>query len=519
MKAYAPLLLLAILLSFGSGYYALFIQEEPLANDDDISRIKFLKKKFLRTHTESISINLNNIYSRPAQRALFQPVNIFDNSYDITNSLYSTSEDCFKNISSPVNFSSFEKAYIWEEFRCGKRKKLNRNFVLKPPYLHPSGVSYAFLVYLVSNRARPGNAALERILPMFHIAELSAVQRGLGKLPGDFTYIADLDDDSMSHLIRGRGFILSRNYLFVKNSSFFNLFENVYKIYARSKFESFIRRSNYQVRVNRNEKSCFHRDAGVCWGYNLKKILSLTSKPKIIVLGMSVIILFLVVWQIFTKLKEQKFEDDKRRLALQVLTHEFRTPITSLLLSMENVNRHFDKIDDSLQEDILRISSDIYRLQRLTEMSQNYLKSDNQNGLVGVNKQMTSSVNMFIESIIGPYFEKVELTLLETDREFCLDEYWMAVCVKNLIENALFHGSDPVKVNIYSIKEKLVVSVSDAGECIFDSIDQLTKPFIKGNKSSGTGLGLNIVKNVVAAMGGSLSFKKSPTTFSITLKS
>lgn len=518
MKSYAPLLILAILLSFGSGYYALFIQEDPIATEEDVSRINFIKSKYFRTHTPEVSINVNQLYPRQNQRKLYRPLNIFNNSYDIKNSLYSTSQDCFKHINGMINFSSFEKAYIWEEFRCGKRKKLSKNFVYKPPFLHPSGVSYAYLVFLASNQKRPKDKVLLNVLPLFHISELNDVQRSLGKLPGQFTYLADMEDDSANHFLRGRKLILTRNYLFYKTSNFFNLFENVYKVYDRRKFEQFIRTSNYKVDINHTERSCFYRDDGLCWDYSLRKILSLTSKPKLIVLGMSVIIVFLVVWQIFTKLKAQKFEDDKRRLALQVLTHEFRTPITSLLLSMENINRHIDKLDDNLQEDFLRMSSDIYRLQRLTEMSRNYLKSDNQKQLVGINKQVTPSVNLFIESVLEPYFEKVELELLAEDREFCLDEYWLGICLKNLVENALFHGSDPVKVKVSINKDRLSIDVSDAGNCSFDSLDQLTKPFVKGNKSSGTGLGLNIVKNVVEAMGGSLSFNKQPTTFSIGLK-
>lgn len=518
MKSYAPLLILAILLSFGSGYYALFIQEDPIVTEDDINRIRFLKENFFRTHSPDLTINLNEVYSKPTQRELYKPTDIFSSSYDFANSIYSTSKDCFKHINGMINFSSFEKAYIWEEFRCGKRKGLAKNFVYKPPYLHPSGVSYAYLVFLASNKSRPTDKALLNILPFFHIGELHNVQKGLGKLPRYFSYLADLEDESASHLINGKKIVLTRNYLFFRASSFFNMYENVYKIYDRQKLERYIQRSNYQIKINQHDRTCFYRDDGICWDYNLRKILSLTSKPKLIVLGMSIIILILVLWQIFTKLKAQKFEDDRRRLALQVLTHEFRTPITSLLLSMENIYKNFDKIDENLQEDLLRVSSDIHRLQRLTEMSRNYLKSDNQKQLVNINKQTVPSINDFIESVAEPYWDQIKLTLPEQDQAFCIDEYWLGICLKNLIENALFHGGGNVEVKVSINKDKLIVDVSDAGVCTFDSLEELTKPFVKGNKSSGTGLGLNIVKNVVEAMGGTLSFNKSPTTFSIGLK-
>ena len=45
--------------------------------------------------------------------------------------------------------------------------------------------------------------------------------------------------------------------------------------------------------------------------------------------------------------------------------------------------------------------------------------------------------------------------------------------------------------------EELFVTASDTGVCDFDNLDELTREFVKGNKSSGTGLGLNTVKKVI----------------------
>ena len=49
-------------------------------------------------------------------------------------------------------------------------------------------------------------------------------------------------------------------------------------------------------------------------------------------------------------------------------------------------------------------------------------------------------------------------------------------------------------------------------------IKEINREFVKGNKSSGTGLGLNIVKKVVKEMQGQMLFVSDPTSFTISFK-
>ena len=61
------------------------------------------------------------------------------------------------------------------------------------------------------------------------------------------------------------------------------------------------------------------------------------------------------------------------------------------------------------------------------------------------------------------------------------------------------------------------VSIEDCGECSFTNIQEITSEFVKGEKSSGTGLGLNIVKKVLYDMGGELAFSRNPTKFELSI--
>ena len=80
--------------------------------------------------------------------------------------------------------------------------------------------------------------------------------------------------------------------------------------------------------------------------------------------------------------------------------------------------------------------------------------------------------------------------------------------VRNLIENALFHGSGRIKVSARPVSEPahgFTIEVEDEGVAALD--DALFNRFRKGNSSSqGTGLGLAIVRQVARNHGGEAAF-------------
>ena len=70
-------------------------------------------------------------------------------------------------------------------------------------------------------------------------------------------------------------------------------------------------------------------------------------------------------------------------------------------------------------------------------------------------------------------------------RELCTDTYWVGICVKNLVENALVHGMKPINVTLRWDEDELFVEVGDQGECDFPDLEVITQEFVKGNKSLG----------------------------------
>jgi signal transduction histidine kinase len=177
-----------------------------------------------------------------------------------------------------------------------------------------------------------------------------------------------------------------------------------------------------------------------------------------------------------------------------------------------------ESADDETQEEYLRLSSAVHRLQRLTEMSRNYLRVGPRKSLIHLESKHINSLNIYFEQMLDDYLDQVELNLLAEDRSFDLDEYWIGICCKNLVENALAHGVKPIRVGINVQADFLQFTVEDQGSLITNDLKLLTEPFFKGKRSDGSGLGLNIVYTVIKSMGGEMELKTNPTRFILKIR-
>ncbi len=519
MRNILLLIFITITMAFVTGYYALFIQGNLVVTNEDIAQIKNAKKEFRINHSPELIINFNSLYSSREHLELIKPIaHLGARGVLSSNVLYSSNENCFKDIYNITDSSNYEKVILWEEYRCGRRKRLPKVFFSSPPFVHPSGQSYAYLAY-VNNQA-PYNTRkwIEKNFQYFHLSEFKRIQM-TKSLPSFFKVLGQLDEDVLTGVIKGVNNLITNDYYLEKNRDIFVFFDLEYKIYKTSDFLSYIEKTPYVVKKYKKDKRCFFKDGNLCWNFNVVHLIGLTSKRNIFVFTGSLLIIILLIHLLYTKLRNQRLEDNRRRLALQVLSHEFRTPVTSLLLLAEEAQQKFKNSDEESQELILRLSSDIHRLHRLVEASRNYLKLDQAKSLITFNPRLVESMNEFLSYVLSPYSDDIEIIPLVEDRGFVLDEYWFSICLKNLVENAINHGEKPIKVRTTVTNNKnLKIEVEDAGECDFESLANLTQEFVKGKKSEGSGLGLNIVKKVLADMKAEFSFNKKPTVFTILLK-
>jgi len=164
-------------MAFVTGYFALFLQGSYRPNSSDFVNIAQVKYNFQKQVKPRIIINFNSLYYSDDHFKLLNPVYSLDGSGSNRSKLYSTSRDCFSNISTFFGSINTRKMLMWEEFRCKFRIPLPRNFFSLRPFMHPSGRSYAFLAFKTNKKPFKERKWLKSHLSYFHVTELQKIKR------------------------------------------------------------------------------------------------------------------------------------------------------------------------------------------------------------------------------------------------------------------------------------------------------------------------------------------------------
>ncbi|MCJ8347020.1 HAMP domain-containing histidine kinase, partial [bacterium] len=160
----------------------------------------------------------------------------------------------------------------------------------------------------------------------------------------------------------------------------------------------------------------------------------------------------------------------------------------------------------------------VQRLLKVIEASKNYLSLDSSGKKVQFDYQSVASINDYFYDVLLHKLEDIEYIELTEDTYFCIDHYWLGMCVLNIVENALKHGEKPVKVALSNKNDLIEILVEDQGTISKEAMSQLTNPFARASSKEGMGLGLSLVKKVITQMGGKIRFKNNPTRVTLTVR-
>ncbi|MFC1235014.1 DUF3404 domain-containing protein [Vibrio sp. F74] len=195
-------------------------------------------------------------------------------------------------------------------------------------------------------------------------------------------------------------------------------------------------------------------------------------------------------------------QGEEKKFILQLLTHELRTPITSIGLTVEMFRDEYDNLSKEVQSAVWRLISDYQRLSQLTENSKIYLSSDKSQPLL---KQRAS-----LEEWLSYICTKHRVTYeLDQDIELNQPYYWLSICLDNLIKNAKQHGEGDITVRA-KLTDKLIIEVIDCGE--FPSpLHQFISRLKPKNNDTNMGIGLSIVEHLMKKADGKLIILRNPT--------
>ena len=218
--------------------------------------------------------------------------------------------------------------------------------------------------------------------------------------------------------------------------------------------------------------------------------------------------------QLKKKNKELKQVNEFRSNMVDTVSHEFRTPLTSILGYTSRLLRQDIKIDDDTRQKSLKIIKK--QSERLKRMIEDLLVIPDIEG-AKLNVNLTEvPINAVIETSImlvkNDTNKEIVNNLEDCTLKIIADNDRIEQVFVNLIENAIKYSKEESKITLdYEIKEnKLVINVKNDYEIIPREklktlFDKFTRVDDKTTRTTrGTGLGLYIVKGLVAAMNGEI---------------
>ena len=218
--------------------------------------------------------------------------------------------------------------------------------------------------------------------------------------------------------------------------------------------------------------------------------------------------------QIKKKNKELKQLDEFRSNMIDTVSHEFRTPLTSIQGYTSRLLRQDIQIDEETKQKSLKIIK--RQSERLKRMIEDLLVIPDIEGAKLNFNMINLPINTIIENSIllvkNDSGKEIINNIKECTTEILADNDRIEQVFVNLIENAIKYAKEGTPITLdYEIEEnKLVVSVQNEYDIIpreklktlFDKFTRLDDSTTRTTR--GTGLGLYIVKGLVEAMGGEI---------------
>lgn len=420
--------------------------------------------------------------------------------------------------------ASLLKAHTWASETCAGAGPSLEQLVARAPFMHPSGRSYAALARGLP--ASPGTTpaavpAMSREwarahVRSFHVLELAALD--VASLDRDDRALASIPSEAWESLTRGDRVVLTRGSLLVAEHGSLGLTK--LRVYPRRAWETFVRAAPFALAPRATSALCARpASQDLCWE---PRSVADRHRPALLFgTGASAALVLAASFALgFAYIGERRRIHGDRIHVLRTLTHELRTPATSLRLDIEPLRAAYDELPVSCQEPLLRISDGIERLHRVLHRSARYMALFETSETGGSSVSLVKiaevpSVKDLFEELSEEWPEGVALTAPPEDVAIRVDPEWLGVAVRNLVENGVRHGKPPVAVAWRIDAGDLVVSVADGGSSASLSLRRAIAPNERDPKSPGLGLGLAIVDRVARLLGGKLSHEPSPTMFEL----
>lgn len=211
----------------------------------------------------------------------------------------------------------------------------------------------------------------------------------------------------------------------------------------------------------------------------------------------------------FNKLySRMKMLDDSRQEFVSNVSHELKTPLTSMKVLADSLNGQEDVPVELYREFMLDIGNEIERENKIINDLLSLVKMDKSASDLNITSVNINEMLDLILKRLKPIAEKQHVDLvLESFRPVTaeIDEVKLTLAITNLVENAIKYNKEDgwVHVSLNADYQYFYLKVEDSGIGIpEDSLEHIYERFYRVDKShsreiGGTGLGLAITRNAI----------------------
>ena len=206
--------------------------------------------------------------------------------------------------------------------------------------------------------------------------------------------------------------------------------------------------------------------------------------------------------------------DNAKTNFISVISHELKTPISAIMMSLQLLKDTRIGVMNEEQSDLAQSISE--NSDRLLSIASELLKMTQvEAGVLQLSPKITTPIELIKYAIgatrvLADKFKcNIEIEYPETIDKLFVDSEKIAWVVTNLLSNAIYYSSDNSRIIIGAkqIEDKIEISIKDFGKgidpryhkTIFDRYFR-----VPGTKVQGSGLGLAISKDFIEAHGGTV---------------
>ncbi|MBQ9885438.1 MAG: two-component sensor histidine kinase [Lachnospiraceae bacterium] len=221
--------------------------------------------------------------------------------------------------------------------------------------------------------------------------------------------------------------------------------------------------------------------------------------------------------------------DESRQQFVSNVSHELKTPITSIKILADSLNSQEDVPVELYREFMVDIANEVDRENRIIEDLLSLVRMDKTSNSLNITE---TKINDLLEALLKqltPIAAKKNVELiLESFRPVVaeVDEMKLTLALSNLVENAIKYNREGgwVKVTLNADHKYFFVKVEDNGigipdneqDKVFDRFYRVDKA--RSRESGGTGLGLAITQSIVFSHKGDIKLYSKldeGTTFNV----